>query len=39
VILPDLGLLRRRRDLRLLVGGSTVSSIGTAFTQVAPRSG
>jgi MFS family permease len=35
VILPDLGLLRRRRDLRLLVGGSTVSSIGTAFTQVA----
>ena len=35
MILPDLGLLRRRRDLRLLVGGSTVSSIGTAFTQVA----
>lgn len=35
MILPDLGLLRRRRDLRLLVAGSTVSSIGTAFTQVA----
>ena len=35
MILPDLGLLRRRRDLRLLVVGSTVSSIGTAFTQVA----
>jgi len=35
VILPDLGLLRRRRDLRLLVSGSTVSSIGTQFTQVA----
>ncbi|MBE2320180.1 MFS transporter [Solirubrobacter sp. CPCC 204708] len=35
MILPDLGLLRRRRDLRLMVGGSTVSSIGTQFTQVA----
>ncbi|RKQ94037.1 transmembrane secretion effector [Solirubrobacter pauli] len=35
MILPDLGLLRRRRDLRLLVGGSTVSLIGAAFTQVA----
>ncbi len=35
MILPDLGLLRRRRDLRLLVGGSTVSMICTQFTQVA----
>ena len=35
MILPDLALLRRRRDLRLLVGGYAVSPIGGAFTQVA----
>lgn len=35
MILPDLGLLRRRRDLRLMIGGYTVSNIGAAFTQVA----
>jgi MFS family permease len=35
VILADFSLLRRRRDLRLLVFGYTVSLFGTMFTQVA----
>ena len=35
VILADLSLLRRRRDLRLLIGGYTVSLFGAMFTQVA----
>jgi MFS family permease len=35
VILVDLALLRRRRDLRLLVTGYTVSTLGSEFTQVA----
>jgi MFS family permease len=35
VILADLGLLKRRRDLRLLIGGFSVSMLGGAFTQVA----
>jgi MFS family permease len=35
VILADLGLLKRRRDLRLLIGGFSVSLLGGAFTQVA----
>jgi MFS family permease len=35
VILADLGLLRRRRDLRLLISGYAVSLLGGGFTQVA----
>jgi len=35
VILADFSLLRRRRDLRLLVFGYAVSRFGTMFTQVA----
>ena len=35
MILADFSLLRRRRDLRLLVVGYTVSLFGTMFTQVA----
>ena len=35
MILADFSLLRRRRDLRLLVFGFTVSLFGTMFTQVA----
>jgi MFS family permease len=35
VILADFSVLRRRRDLRLLVFGYTVSLFGTMFTQVA----
>ena len=35
VILVDVSLLRRRRDLRLLIVGYTVSFFGTMFTQVA----
>jgi len=35
VILADFSLLRRRRDLRLLIFGFTVSIFGTMFTQVA----
>ena len=35
VILADFSLLRRRRDLRLLVFGYAVSLFGTMFTQVA----
>ena len=31
----DWGLLRRRRDLRLMIGGYTVSLLGGEFTQVA----
>jgi MFS family permease len=35
VILTDFSLLRRNRDLRLLMVGYTVSLFGTMFTQVA----
>jgi MFS family permease len=35
VILPDLALLRRRRDLRLMIGGYAVSLLGGELTQVA----
>ena len=35
VILADFSLLRRRRELRLLVFGYAVSLFGTMFTQVA----
>ena len=35
MILADFSLLRRRRDLRLLVFGYAVSLFGTMFTQVA----
>jgi len=35
VILADFSLLRRRRDLRLLVFGFTISLFGTMFTEVA----
>jgi hypothetical protein len=28
VILPDLSLLKRRRDLRLMIGGYSVSLLG-----------
>jgi MFS family permease len=35
VILADLSLLKRRRDLRLLIGGFAVSMLGGAFTNVA----
>src|SRR3954453_3896973 len=35
VILADFSLLRRRRDLRLLIAGFTVSLFGTMFTEVA----